>query len=386
MIDQDQKMKEMGATVYEDGQLQENNAQTKDEQISESSNQKLQEQEQKVSEEEDISKQEQQEQLNEEEQNKIDWLKSFNEKFQTDYEEDQVKELFDYKTKYNNLQENLKIKDEALNKAEDPMSYFANESVMRMNEIIKQNNIDSNIASRIVNNDYSQMNNEDILVEQKLMEEPEWRGNENLLREEIQEQYNLDENFEDYEEDQQAKIKQKIDRGKKKMEVAAQKAKRQFEQMQQTELPQKQNLEENTLQQKEQYKQSAEKNVDKLIKDLEKINYYEDLEFEIDDDFKNNYLTKENIVRFSKDNNLDLSDEKIYKQTVDRLQKDYISHNFGKILNDFKKKLQTDKKNEEYQNYNNLRKNNRQEKPTSNVDQTSRDKTNEQIKEDWGIK
>ncbi len=391
----DQAMEEKGATVWENGQQVTQEAepnQQPEQDTNEQNSQQGQPSQQEPSQQEQPSGEQQGEQgegeQKSEEQQKIDWLSKFNETFQTNYEsQDQVKELFDYKNKYSDLQQTVQQKDEALSQASDPSSYFANENVMKINEVVKQHNVDPATASRVLNTDFSQMNSEDVLVMNRLMEEPEWQGKEDLLREEIQEQYNLDMNPDDYDdENEQKKAQKKLARGKEKLNIDARKAKDQLTKMQQVELPGKQDLEGSVKEQKQQLEQSAQSKADNLVQDLEKINYHEDMEFQIDEDWKNKNLTKDNIVQQATSYGFDLSDEQSYEKFKNFMRNRYILENLPKLFNDYKKRLQTQQKDEEFNKYSNPRENNRQEKPDNAPKPKSREAVQEEMAKDFGVK
>lgn len=388
----EEQMKQSGATVWESGQKKEEPQQDSGQQAQGEPEGQAQQSQDEPKQEPQQSQQEPQGQSEPSEkfseEKAADWLSRFNERFQTNFQnEDEVNELFDYKNKYSDLENKVKQKDEALSQASDPTSYFANENLMKINEIVKQHNVDESTASRLISTDFSSMGSEDVLVMQKLMEEPEWRGSEDALREEIQEQYGLDENPDDYEDEaQQAKARQKIERKKKRMEVDARKARDQFSQMQQVELPGKQDLEGSVQQQKEQLAQSAEQNADKFISDMEKINYHEDMEFQVDDEWRNKYLTKDKLKEFAQNYNLDLSSEEGYKQAQDIYKTAFIKENLSKLFNDYKKRLQTQQRDKEFEDYNNPRSNNRQQKPDEGPKPKSREAVNQEIAKDMGIK
>lgn len=317
-------------------------------------------------------------------QEKIDWLSRFNERFKTSYEsEDQVKELFDYKSQYDNIKQTLEQKEKALGQASDPSSYFANDDVMKLNKVVEDNNLDVVTASRIINTDFSKMDAEDVLVMSKILDEPTWQGSEDLVREEIQEQYGLDRNPDDIEdENEKSKVQRKIERGKKRLAADAEKAKKKFTEMQQVQLPGKKDLEAQYQEKKEGFKKPAEK----LVGELDKVNYHEDMEFTIDDEWKSKFLTPDKIAEEAAMYNLDLTKDEVYNNVKDYLKRKYIADNFDKILSDFKKKMRTDQKDEEFDKYNNPRDNNRQTKPDNEPAPKSREKVNEKIARDFGIK
>jgi hypothetical protein len=376
----EETMKQQGATVYENGQPQQ------DDQTGQGApNQEEPRQEEPKGEPGQEPGQEPAQVDTEED--KKSWLNRFNEQFQTQYEsEDQLKELFDYKTQHSDLQEKIRLKDEALSQASDPNSYFANESLMKVNEIVKQHNVDINTAAQLASTDFSQMGDDQVVLMNSLLENPEYRGDEDLLREEIQEQYGLDVDLDDYEGEERSKKERELRRRKKKMEVDARKARQKFQNMQQVELPQKQNLEEGIQQKEEQFAQSAEKNADKFISDMSKIEYGEGMEFQLDDEWKNNYLTKDNLKNFASQHKIDLSTEEGYEKAKEAYKMGYVYKNLPKILNDYKKRLQTEQKDEEYNKYNNPRPNNRGEKPDGEASPKSKEKVNQEIAADFGIK
>src|SRR6056297_2085383 len=351
----EETMTKQGATVYEGGQVKD---QPKEDDQTGQGEPKQEEPKQEPKEEPKQEQPKQEEPKQEEpkqdteqgepsEEDKKSWLDRFNEQFQTQYEsEDQLKELFDYKTQYDSLQEKLKQKDEALSQASDPNSYVADESMMKVNEIVKQHKVDINTAAQLASTDFSQMNDDQVVLMNSLLENPEYRGDEDLLREEIQEQYGLDINLDDYEGEERSKKERELRRRKKKMEVDARKAREKFQNMQQVELPQKQNPEESIQQQREQLAQTAEQNADKFISDMSKIEYEEGMEFQLDDEWKNKHLTKENLKNFASQYGIDLSSEEGYKQAQDIYKTAYIKENLSKILNDYKKKLQSEQKDE----------------------------------------
>ena len=156
--------------------------------------------------------------------------------------------------------------------------------------------------------------------------------------------------------------------------------------MQQVELPGKQDLEGSVKEQKQKLEQTAHSKADNLVRDLEKINYHEDMEFQIDEDWKSKNLTKDNIVQQATSYGFDLSDEQSYEKFKNFMRNRYILENLPKIFNDYKKRLQTQQKDEEFDKYNNPRNNNRQEKPEGAPKPKSREAVNEEIAKDFGIK
>ena len=323
----------------------------------------------------------------------VDLLEAFNKKFDASFEsEDDIKKLLDISTEdVDSLKSSLKDKEEALAEKDklikdkyDVLSHFASEKQFKVNELLKSNEgMKDYVAARIVNSDFDNMSNEDVLVLQDMIDlQSDVR--EDLIREDVRDTYGLavDKSSMDEDELKQQELREY------RAQRAADKARSEFKKMVDgIEVPK--------------YKDPSEARKEEEAKALEDFNNNKDgwksylskefgniekfpievaegdkVEVEFGKDFRKEVVEK--MPEVAAKMGYDLENKDHVDAIVADIKKNFVYQNINKILAKRDQMLKTKQKDEEYKKYHNPSNPNRKEKDADESNK-SLDEQNQRI-------
>lgn len=322
-----------------------------------------------------------------------DILKRINEHTGANFESlDDVKGLLSTKDKLKEYESTLEQKDEALKKAGDPYQTFADEKILKANEIVRKNEgVTPDVAFRLASADLDNMNDDDALVMEQIMNNPHYAGRESELKDIINEDYGLDEFGS--EDDMEEADKKKLSRRQMKKEMAAKKARESLKQMANVETPGQRDLEAETQQEKEQQQKEFEQKVNtfrpqanKMLEDVGTLKFGKNgHEYQVDQAFMDTLKKDDNLAKFLA-NNFDANDPNAYNNALQKVKQMYWANNPDRIVDDLEEQIKARMQDQVHKGQHNPKENNRQEKPqASDAQQRNAEETKRLINDLKGL-
>jgi len=322
-----------------------------------------------------------------------DILKRINEHTGANFESlDDVKGLLSTKDKLKEYESTLEQKDEALKKAGDPYQTFADEKILKANEIVRKNEgVTPDVAFKLASSDLDNMNDDDVLVMEQIMNNPHYAGRESELKDIINEDYGLDEFGS--EDDMEEADKKKLSRRQMKKEMAAKKARESLKQMASVETPGQRDLEAETQQEKEQQQKEFEQKVNtfrpqanKMLEDVGTLKFGKNgHEYQVDQAFMDTLGKDDNLAKFLA-NNYDANDPNAYNNALQKVKQMYWANNPDRIVDDLEEQIKARMQDQVHKEQHNPKENNRQEKPqASDAQQRNAEETKRLINDLKGL-
>jgi hypothetical protein len=270
-----------------------------------------------------------------------------------------VKNLTSYKDKVSEYESQLQQKNEALKSIGDPYKSFASKKLLKANEILKKNEgMSDDMAIRLATTDFDQMSDDDVLAFKEQMENPYYAGNDQMLKQIINNQYGLSQNID--EEDMDEQTKQMLQMNQFKKQADAKKARDSLKQMADVQTPEKVDVEEQYKQKIEQFRPQAEKIIDEK---LDKITIGKNgYEYEIDKGFKDWLKENDHLARHLASKYDPNSSNQNFDEVVTYLKNVYFNNKRDKIIDDLEESITTRIQEQNYKENHNPKENNRTER------------------------
>jgi hypothetical protein len=294
-----------------------------------------------------------------------DALRVLNEQLETKFKDfDEIKGLTTTKDKLSEYEAKLQQKDEALNSIGDPYSSFADEAILKANEIKKQNkDLSTSVAFKLASTDVDNLSDDDVLVMQRIIENPHYEGQEGLMKEIVDEDYGL---ISDKDEDELTDAdKRRIERQKTRKGMDAKKAREALKSMSDVQAPQKKDVEQEYQEKVKNYIPQAEKLIDEQV---DKLTIGKDeYEHEIDSSFKDFLKKDNNLARTLAKSGYDLSNPQEVQKVVDWVKNLYFAQNKDKVINDVVEQERARMRDQQHKEVHNPKETDKKEKPQASA-------------------
>lgn len=325
-----------------------------------------------------------------------DILSALNESLQTEFKSvEDIKNLMSYKdqseqnkSELEKYQSQLQEKDEVIQKIGNPYSVFANEDVIKINEMVSKNpGMAPAAAAQLLSTDFDNLDDNKVLVMDRIREEPGLsKYSESEIMDMLNDEYRLNEYDDADEEELTEKQKRNLKSRELRKKSDADTARKELKQLTDIKTPEQKNREEEI---KQENKEKAEKftpiaqkiaqeNLDKVV-----VGDKHKSEFQIDEGFKNwlgspeqgqeqNRLTRYLVANYNQE------DPNSYDQAVSNLKEMYLRENIHKIVDDVVESTETRMRDQFDKENHNARGKNYQEGGAQPTDASKKDQEEEQ--------